>query len=99
MPCSIEKVKVPLSLGTADPACQLWDKLDDLARLPYPVLCGSLILSGLCFEAILSREKKKIEKTDQPGLNIIVLTSLREIWSVMLTKNPLIQNLNMCILC
>lgn len=40
---------VPLSLGTADPACQLWDKLDDLARLPYPVLCGSLILSWSLF--------------------------------------------------
>lgn len=51
---------VPLSLGTADPACQLWDKLDDLARFPYPVLCSSLILSGLCFnfKAIISREKK-----------------------------------------
>lgn len=50
---------VSLGLGTADPACQLWNKLDDLARLLYPVLCGSPILSGLCFnfEAILSREK------------------------------------------
>lgn len=51
---------VPLGLGTADPACQRWDKLDDLARL-YPILCGSLTLSGLCFnfEVILSFKGKK----------------------------------------
>lgn len=54
---------IPLGLGTADPACQLWNKLDDLARLLYPVLCGSLILSGLSFnfEAILSRAKNEFE--------------------------------------
>lgn len=70
-----------------------------------PVLCGSLILSGrpFNFEAILSRAKKNnfklLSKTDQQAPTITVLTSLREIWSVKLTKkNPLIQNLNTCIL-
>lgn len=56
-----------------------------------PVLCGSLILSGrpFNFEAIPSRAKKNfklLSKTDQQAPTITVLTSLREIWSVKLTK-------------
>lgn len=99
---------VPLSLCTADPACQLWDKVDDLARLPLSsLLCGSLALSGLCFtfEIIppFKGKKKGFEieywsKLSNKSLAIIVFISLREISSVWLPKNkPLIQNMNACI--
>lgn len=67
-PAALKRL-VPLGLGTADPACQLWDKPDDLARLLYPILCGSLTPSGLCFnfEVILSFKGKKLDSKLNTG--------------------------------
>lgn len=96
---------VPLSLGTADPACQLWDKVDDLARLLYPVCCVVLCLSLVCFLPLrsffLSRAKKRIwnwilGKAEQqvPSYNSVHQLEISSVW---LPKNkPLIQNMNAC---
>lgn len=87
---------VPLGPGTADPACQLWDKVDDLARLLYPVCCVILWLSLVCVlplrSLLLSRAKKngfEIEywaKLSNKSLAIIVFTSLREIKCLVAKK-------------